>query len=361
MSYINGETPKSKLRSAIVAALLAAVIFWAAKAYISGLEPISAERESYRLGTVVRLTVWGEDKTALDHALDDSMAEITRLESLFSVNIADSDISKINANSGQFVEVSPETKEVLALAVKNAAMTHGAFDPTIGPVVKLWGIGTKNARVPSDSEINAARALVDYRKVSIHDKGGRTYVAVGKGQSLDLGGIAKGWIADRIAALLKERGVKSAIVDLGGNIYALGESPRGREWKLGLRHPQKPRGEYFAAVDVADTSVVTSGAYERYFEKDGVRYHHILDPSTGRPAQSDLISVSVISKKSADADALCTALFVMGLDRSAAFLKRHLDIQAALVKGGNNAVFITPDLKGCFKLTDGTMALEVLK
>ena len=348
--------------SVIIAALSMAVIFLAARTYMSGLsEPSSAQRESYRLGTVVRLTVWGADKALLDRALDDSMAEITRLESLLSVNIATSDVSKINANSGRVVAVSPETKEVVALAIKNAEKTNGAFDPTIGSLVRLWGIGTKNARVPSDSEIDAARALVDYRRVFLYEKGGKSYVAVGRGQSLDLGGIAKGWIADRIDALLKERGVKSAIVDLGGNIYALGESPKGREWKLGLQHPQKPRGEYFAVVDAVDISVVTSGAYERYFEKDGVRYHHILDPSTGRPAQSDLISVSVVSKKSADADALCTALFVMGLDRSAVFLKRHPDIQAVLVKGGNNAVFITPDLKGCFELTDGTMALEVLK
>lgn len=340
-----------------------AVIFWAARTYMSGLlEPSSAQRESYRLGTVVRLTVWGKDKALIDRALDDSMAEITRLESLLSVNIATSDVSKINANSGRFVAVSPETKEVVALAIKNAERTNGAFDPTIGSLVRLWGIGTKNARVPSGAEINAARALVDYRRVSFYDKGGKSYVAVGSGQSLDLGGIAKGWIADRIEALLKERGVKSAIVDLGGNIYALGESPKRREWKLGLQHPKKPRGEYFATVDAVDISVVTSGAYERYFEKDGVRYHHILDPSTGYPARSDLISVSVVSKQSADADALCTALFVMGLDRGAAFLKRHA-IQAVLVKGGNgnNAVFITPNLKGCFELTDGTMALEVLK
>ncbi len=360
MAYINGEASSSKIRGVVITTLFIAVLVFAARVYLGLHEPLKAERESFRLGTIVRLEVWGENRASLNAALDASMAEIARLESLFSVNISISDISRINSNSGGRIKVSPETGELIALALKNAGETGGAFDPTIGPVVRLWGIGTKNAHVPADSEIDAARELVDYRRISCYKQNGGCYVAVGRGQRLDLGGIAKGWIADRVADLLRRHGITSALIDLGGNLYVIGKSPKGHVWKIGLQHPDKPRGEYFCTIDVEDISVVTSGPYERYFEKDGVRYNHIFDPSTGRPVQSGLVSVSVISKSSADADALCTAMFVMGPEKSVTFLREHMDLEAVLVVGAEKKVFITQNIENKFSLTDGSMMLEVI-
>lgn len=339
----------ARLQKTAIIVIAIAVLALAARALVFGREPAAARRESYKLGTIVRIAAYGADKQKLDKSLDEAFAEITRLENLFSVNIASSDISSINKRGG--ADISPETGGLLAAALRLAEETSGAFDPTIGPVARLWGVGTENARVPSEDEIKKARALVDYKKVKIKPP------RVAKGQRLDLGGIAKGYIADRLVEKLKKDGVESAIIDLGGNLCVIGKSPKGAKWKLGLQHPDKPRGEYFAALEAEDASVVTSGPYERFFEKDGARWHHIFDPKTGYPAKSDLSSVTVVSENSAEADALCTALFVMGLEKSKAFLRTR-KTDAVLVSG--KKVFITPGLKGSLSLKDTEMTLEAV-
>ena len=365
MAYLNGKICSSKIKGALMVLMVFFILLLIAFGIFSRSEQLKVERESFRLGTIVRLTAYGSDKKALDTALDDSMSEMTRLENLLSVNIISSDVSKINRAAGKnAVIVNAETEEVILKAVKWARESNGAFDPSIGRLVKLWGIGTSSAHIPEQDEINKIKNRVDYRHIELKPlSGGKYKVFAGEGQSLDLGGIAKGWIADRVAEVMKKNGVSSAIIDLGGNIVVIGKSPKGKQWKLGLQHPFKPRGEYFAVIDAEDISVVTSGPYERFFEAGGVRYHHIFDPATGYPAKSDLASVSVVGKSSADADALCTMLFVMGFDKSSAYLRKHNDIQSVLVviEGDKAKAVITPGLERSFRLKDDRMSLEVLR
>ncbi|MDD4159766.1 MAG: FAD:protein FMN transferase [Synergistaceae bacterium] len=321
------------------------------------------QRESYRLGTIVRITLYGDDSERLNKAIDLSMKEIERLENLLSVNIPSSDVSRLNSASGDHpVKISEETAFLLEKALEWSERTEGAFDPTIGKIVKLWGIGTERAALPDPEELREAVRLTDFRKISIVHKEDGIFVQTGKGQRIDLGGIAKGYVTDKIKELLIKEGVSSALIDLGGNIAVFGDSPKMGKWKLGIQHPFRPRGEYFGIAEVSDVSVVTSGPYERYFESDGVRYHHIFDPATGYPARSDLASVTVIGADSTDADALSTALFVMGFGKSVSFLKDLKNIDAVLVteKPEGTIAYVTHKLSGSFILKESDMKKEMI-
>ncbi|MCK9438170.1 MAG: FAD:protein FMN transferase [Synergistaceae bacterium] len=317
-----------------------------------------AQRESYRLGTIVRITLYGDDSKKLNNVLDLSMKEIERLENLLSVNIPSSDVSLVNRASGEYpVKVSEEAGSLLERAIEWSERTGGAFDPTVGKIVKLWGIGTESAAVPDPEQLKEAVDMTDFRKVSVLHEVNGTFVQTAKGQRIDLGGIAKGYITEKVKALLINEGVSSALIDLGGNIAVFGSSPKPGKWKLGLQHPFMPRGEYFGIAEVSDVSVVTSGAYERYFESGGIRYHHIFDTATGYPALSDLASVTIISEDSTDADALSTALFVMGFERGISLLRELKNVEAVLVakKTEGTIVYVTKGLSKGFLLKDPAM------
>lgn len=323
--------------------------------------PKMASRESYRLGTIVRITLYGDNSEKLNDALDLSMKEIERLENLFSVNIPSSDISLVNRTSGESpVKVSEETGFLLEKALKWSELTGGAFDPTIGKIVDLWGIGTESPAIPDREQLIEAVGMTDFKKVSVVRQESGTFVRTAKGQRIDLGGIAKGYVTDRVRDLLIKKGIRSALIDLGGNIAVFGNSPGPVKWKLGLQHPFMPRGEYFGIAQVSDVSVVTSGPYERYFESGDVRYHHIFDPGTGYPSASDLASVTVISANSADADALSTALFVMGHDKAVSLLEKLESVNAVLVRKmpQGTEVYLTEGLRDSFILKDTAMQIE---
>lgn len=360
-----GGRPERKHLLAVCAVLALVLMLLFYRIMPAFLKPVAAERETFAMGTLVRVSVYGRAEAQLAEAADAVMAEISRLEELFSVNIASSDISRINRDPAKpgGHSVSRETYELLELALREAEATAGAFDPTIGALVRFWGIGTENARFPTgeeEGEIRNMLAAVGWNRVRLwktpaeHDPGQTLYwVSAGEGQALDLGAIAKGYAADIAAAILRERGIKSALIDVGGNLVAIGKSPQRRDWRLGFQHPLRPRGNYYASVAISDATIVTSGAYERFIEKDGVRYHHILDPKTGRSASSDLESVSIVmeyknsARSSARSDALSTALFVMGFDRAVSFLEAHSDVQAVLVARKKKAlsVYVTENLK----------------
>lgn len=362
----NESTRGLKRKYVIIAVCVAAVV---AVFALYAAKPGSgqAERDIFAMGTLVHISVSGGRQAELNAAVSEASAEITRLEKLFSARLADSEISRINANpalAGGHT-ISAETYELLSLALRVAAETNGAFDPTVGAAVALWGIGTENARIPADAEIEKAVRTIDWRKVRLwreetpDGQGAGVYKAsAGEGQILDLGGIAKGFAADSAADIIRSHGIKSALFNLGGDLAVIGDSPKGRPWRLGLQHPDEPRGNYFAVVTITDAAVVTSGTYERFFERDGVRYHHILDPACGRPSRSDLKSVSVIikndggTKNSARSDALSTALFVMGMEKARAFLEKHGDVQAVLVaeQGGETIIYVTEGLRDAVNL-----------
>ena len=323
--------------------------------------PKMASRESYRLGTIVKITLYGDKSEKLNDALDLSMKEIERLENLLSVNIPSSDVSLVNSASGGYpVKVSEETGFLLERALEWSELTGGAFDPTIGKIVDLWGIGTESPAIPDREQLIEAVGMTDFKKVSVSRQESGTFVQTAKGQRIDLGGIAKGYVTDRVRDLLIKKGIRSALIDLGGNIAVFGTSPRPGKWKLGLQHPFMPRGEYFGIAQVSDVSVVTSGPYERYFESGDVRYHHIFDPATGYPSESDLASVTVISTNSADADALSTALFVMGHNKAVSLLEKLESVNAVLVrkKPQGTEVYLTEGLRDSFILKDTAMKIE---
>ena len=290
-------------------------------------------RTGFALDTVVTVTLYDQGEANAETALTAAFAEIERLESLFSVTCENSDVMCVNTAGGAPVTVSKETAEVLLLALDYAKLSDGALDITIRPVSALWDF-TVDA-IPDSAALQQAVTLVDHRNLSVD---GQT-VTLSKG-GIDLGGIAKGYIADRVAAVLKEQGVRAALIDLGGNIVAVGDKA-GQPFRIGIKDPSEP-DSLCAIVDGQDVSVVTSGIYERGFDKDGVRYHHLLDPVTGMPVQNTLASVTIVCKNSADADALSTACFVMGEERGVALIESLSDTEA---------LFVRRD--GTMKATDG--------
>jgi len=292
------------------------------------------------MGTVITQRVYGDKG---QEAIDEASARIAELEDLLTFNEPEGDINKLNENAGkQKVELQPETLLLLEMAQKVSKLSGGAFDVTIGPVVKAWGIGTDNARIPSDQELQELLKLVNYKDLVLE---GNTAYLNKEGQMVDLGGIAKGYAGDMARDIYKKYGIKSAFINLGGNVVTLGTKPDGSLWSVGVRDPRPTvEGEelIIGAITVADKAVVTAGDDQRYFEVGGVRYHHILDPHTGYPAQSDLMSVTLVMDSSLEADALDTAAFILGLEKGKAMLEEY---------GGVEAVFITRDKK--VYITDG--------
>ena len=277
--------------------------------------------------TVVTVTFYGAE----EGALEDLWALCSRYENLLSKTIPTSDVSRINAAGGQPVTVDPETWEILRRAKDISAMTDGAFSVTIAPISAMWDFTGGTNRMPTEEARIAALPLVDDQKITLGE--GNT-VTLPAGMMIDLGGIAKGYIADAAAEMLKDR-VYGAALSFGGNVYVLGNKPDGSVFRVGLQDPGKMTGIYMAVVGTKDNSIVTSGTYERFFEVDGVRYHHILDPRTGLSSTSDLSSATFIMTSSMDADALATACIVRGSEWSMNFAKQH-DL---------DAVFITTDGK----------------
>ena len=255
----------------------------------------------------------------------------------FARTSSDSEIYKLNDESASGdaalsdFKVSVETAEVLEKALYFSRLSNGAFDVSIGAVSKLWDFKADDPAVPQTTAVEAALPLVDHSGVSLN---GTKVSLAKKGMELDLGGIAKGYAADRIGEYLKENGVTSALISLGGNILCVGEKKAGAPFKIGIQKPFADYAETVAVMEIRDKSVVSSGVYERCFTKDGKLYHHLLDPKTGFPADSSLLEVTVVGDCSADCDVLSTALFVMGLDEG-----------MKLIDGidGYYAVFITKD------------------
>jgi len=246
----------------------------------------------------------------------------------------ESDISKINSKAGITPQaVSKDTYFVVKNAVEYSQILEGTFDPTIRPLVKLWNIGNDKETIPKKAKIEEALKLVNYNDV-ILDESNCTIMLKNKYQALDVGGIAKGFAADEVRDIFHKHKVKSALIDLGGNIFALGSKDDGTPWRVGIQNPFESRGDFIGILNVKDKSIVTSGNYERYFMKDGQRFHHIIDPKTGYPSQSKIISATIISDNSIDGDGLSTGVYILGIHKA-------LKIIEAIK--GIDAIFITED------------------
>lgn len=283
------------------------------------------------LGTVCTVNAFSDGTRALYAELFSRLHDIDK-----SVNpyCADSDISAVNAQAGRApVPVGKDTFFIAQQALSFAERTDGAFNPALGAIISLWGINTDHARVPSDAEIAAALSHCSWRDITLNEADCSIFLPT-KGMELDFGGIAKGFAADELVKILRAHSVKRAIINLGGNVYLYGKKSTKSAWQVGIKDPLQPEGENALVLLLPETSVVTSGTYERFFEENGRRYHHLFNPETGRPAGSGVLSVSVVCTSSLYADALSTALFVMGKEKGTAFL--HTIPQA-------HAVFITED------------------
>ena len=294
-------------------------------------------------GTVCTVNAFKDGTSDLYNQL---FVRLHELDRRFSTTISSSEIEKINAGAGvRSVEVSDEVLELLKVSLAFSKITDGAFDPTIGPVVKLWGINTDHAHVPEDAELEKALKLVGWQKVQI--EGNKVYLPQ-QGMRLDLGGIVKGYAADVLKDILKEKKVKQAIIDLGGNVYTVGKKKDKSPWRIGIKNPQAPEGSPAAVLSLPEISVVTSGVYERFFIKDGVRYHHIIDAKTGRPVDNGITSVTIVSESSTACDALSTSLFILGMEKGFELLKRleKENVPADAADGSANIGAPTTDGRG---------------
>lgn len=297
-------------------------------------------KTGYKLGTVIRIKIYHPQAEKL---AQDSFTLIDEIENKMSSHVDNSEINKINRFAGQkAVKVSSDTYYIIKRALDYAQLSAGAFDPTIGPLVQLWGIGTKEEQVPHKEKITKKLAVVDYKRVKLMKE--NKVLLPKAGMRLDVGGIAKGYAADRVIAYLKEKGVKSAYVDIGGNVSVLGTKENNDQWTIGIQDPKKERGELLAALEVKNKTIVSSGNYERYFIEQGTRYHHILNPKTGYPARKEVIGTTIVAKNSLKADALSTTVYVLGLKRGLSLVKDLEGVEAVVVTE-DNKVYITSGLE----------------
>ncbi len=298
----------------------------------------------FSMDTFMSLTVWADSEAQAQAAAVQIEQHINTLSNALSRQVAASTLAQLNAANGQPVTLDADAYAALEKAVQYAELTAGAFDPTTAPLSDLWGIGTEQAAVPAESAIQQALSHVGYQNIELL---GNNQARLNNGAQVDLGGIGKGYATDAASGFQTP-----LLARLGGNIGAYGQNPNRKDgsWVIGLADPDNSAA-YIATVSVQNESVVTSGDYERYFEQDGIQYHHIFDPTTGYPAQTGLRAVTVVDQQSTFADAMTTALFVMGLEKGKDFCAQY-DIAAAFITK-DRKIYITEGLQGRITLADG--------
>ena len=283
-------------------------------------------RTQFIMGTLVEITVSHSDPDVIQAVTTQAFDEMTRVEQLMSTYIPDSEISRINRAAGkEAIPVSPEVEEVIREGLYWSEQSSGAFDITVEPLVHLWDFDGEKESVPSENTLRKTASLVNYRDIEIKD---HTVRLKRRGMAINVGGLAKGYAVDRAISILRGK-VKNGIVNAGGDLFAFGQKSKQTPWNIGLQHPRKPQ-ELLAAFAVNNQAIATSGDYQRYFIKDGIRYHHIFDPQTGRPVRL-MISATIITTEVMDADALATALFVMGPEKGIEWIDSIGNAEAMVV------------------------------
>lgn len=291
--------------------------------------PQAVSRTGFYFDTVITITLYSDNA---DPLLDGCFSLCEKYENLLSRTKEESDIARINAGKGRPVAVSSETEFLIRQALSYAALTEGKIDPTVAPLMELWDFTSDRPKsVPQEEAIQFLLPHIAFEKIQCEDG----FVTLADPEAeLDLGFLAKGYIADRLKEYLQNHGIKSGIIDLGGNILTIGAKPDGSPYRIGVKKPFSSAGTAMAVLPVQDRSVVSSGVYERYFEQDGQLYHHILDPDTGYPVSNGLLSVTILSDSSLEGDALSTACFVLGLEEGMRLIEDT---------PGAEAIFITED------------------
>ena len=335
--------------------LLAAICLGAALLSSCGTKPPSASADVFAMDTYMTISTYGD---RCEEALEAAVSEIERLDALLSVGNADSEISRINA--GGSGTLSADTQIMVEQALEIWRTTGGAFDITVYPIMQAWGFTTGDYKVPSKSELQALLEMAGSEKLTLDG----FELTLGAGQRIDLGGIAKGYTSDRAEAIFRAVGVESGSISLGGNVYVQGSKPDGSPWRVAVQDPQNSSAAA-VVLELSDAYAVTSGGYQRYFDQDGKRYHHIIDPATGSPADSGLLSVTVVASANGDTDgiltghgtmcdAFSTALFVMGEEKALDFWRSgQYDFDLVLVTDDGRVV-ITEGLADSFEQSEGS-------
>ena len=328
------------MKKYFISAMLSALLFLTGCSAESSPEPVQGT--FFAMDTMMDFTIYGESGL-----IDQSESLIASLESLVSVTDTGSELYAINqTGSGT---LTGKASSLMEQALEICRRTDGALDSSIYPIVRAWGFTTGSYQVPDEAEIQALLPLVDYRKIQYDAATGTVTVTLPEGMEIDLGSVAKGYAGQLAAQMLREHGVQSALLNLGGNVQTVGTKPDGSPWQIGIKDPQGE--DAMMVLSVEDQAVVTSGGYERYFEQDGQTYWHIMDPSTGHPADSGLISVTIVGDEGVVCDGLSTALFVMGLEKAADLWAQSGDFEAVFVTASGE-VYITEGLRDRFALTE---------
>lgn len=303
------------------------------------------------MGTAIKVSLYdGGSEKVLDKVFD----RVLELENLVSINKEGTEIDELNKNAGiKSVKLSDDSKNIIEKGLYYSSLSSGGYDISIGSLVKLWSIGLPEAKIPTESEIKESLENINYKDVEIN---GNEVFLKKKGMLLDLGSIAKGYAADEIAKILVNEGVEKAIIDLGGNIYALGKKSEESPWKIGVQNPFDDRGNIVGTLLTENKSVVTTGIYERFIEDGDKKYHHVLNPKTGYPYNTDIVGVTIIADKSIDADALSTLVFTMGIQNGIEFIENMENVDAIFITNNKN-VYKTNGIKESFNVTNDEFKL----
>lgn len=304
-------------------------------------------KEIYAMDTIVTITVYNKEQP--EEAFNKVEKEIKKLEEKFSTTFKNSDVNKINTNPTSETKVSKEIIEVIKIANEVSKKTKGAFDISVYPLVKAWGFTKDEHKVPKDAEIKKLLNYVDYTKITINEQ--ENTVKLKENMALDMGGIAKGYIAEVAANILLLEGIESGIVNAGGDIKTFGNHPEKENWTIAIEYAEENTSSYLGVVKIKDKSVITSGAYQRYFEENGKKYHHIINPKTGKPSDSKIKSSTVIADSITKGDGLSTAFFVMGVDKSIEYYKEYKDVDFILLTV-EDEIYITEGISNSFTIDE---------
>ncbi len=297
-------------------------------------------KDVFAMDTVMTLTAFGEEA---QQAVDEAEKEIKRLDELLSTGIEDSEISIVNDNGSEYL--SEDTASLISKSIELYKSTEGAFDITVYPLMEEWGFTTHKYKVPDRNKIKKLLENVDASKIEFD--GNSKFISLPENTKIDLGGIAKGYTSDKIMKIYEKYNVTAGMVSLGGNVQVYKEKTDGTLWKVAVENPDGG-DNYLGVVSVKDKAVITSGGYERYFEKDGITYHHIIDPATGYPAETGLKSVTIVSGDGVLADGLSTSLFVMGKEKALEYWKKNSDMFDLILEDDKDKITITKGIQEYF-------------
>lgn len=319
------------------------------------------ERSFYSLGTLCSIKIFPSvnNMSVADKNIEKHMQEILdgaeiltkEFDDKFSMFKETSEVSRINLNSGKrFTKVSGDTYFLIEKAVEYCEISEGSMDITIGPLSKIWSESIKRECLPKPTAVAAAKRLVDYRRIAMNES--QTSVMLEQeNMKIDLGSIAKGFCADLTRDFLEDRQIEKGIINYGGNIVVIGSDTSNKPWRVGIQHPYLKRGDYIGTLELEDLSVVTSGGYERCFEQDGQKLHHIIDSKTGWPLISEIASITIISKASIDGDGLTTSTFMIGLEKAKALIAELSSIEGVIITN-DKRIYVSEGIKANFKLED---------